>query len=198
MALMAAHGAIEPMPDCAIFADTLSRRGSEGILGRRCTSDYKIAPILAKVRELIGLKRRQRNPKQVMVEQWIGISLDEAIRAKPSFVPFIRHRHPLLEKRMNRVDCLRWLDANGYPRPPKSSCIGCPYHSDEQWRQLAAPEFAEAVAFDAAIREGIAGTRDQLYLHAARVPLDQVDLSTASERGQLDLFLNECEGMCGV
>jgi hypothetical protein len=30
------------------------------------------------------------------------------------------------------------------------------------------------------------------------VPLDQADLSTAADRGQLDLWLNECEGMCGV
>jgi len=35
-------------------------------------------------------------------------------------------------------------------------------------------------------------------MHRSLVPLDQVDLSTAEDRGQLNLFLNECEGMCGV
>jgi hypothetical protein len=30
------------------------------------------------------------------------------------------------------------------------------------------------------------------------VPLDASDLSTAADRGQLDLWPNECEGMCGV
>jgi hypothetical protein len=35
-------------------------------------------------------------------------------------------------------------------------------------------------------------------MHAQRVPLEQVDLSTAEDRGQLSLFNNECEGMCGV
>ena len=40
----------------------------------------------------------------------------------------------------------------------------------------------------------------QLYLHRSRAPLDEVDLSTDVERGQrvLDLFQNDCEGMCGV
>jgi hypothetical protein len=35
-------------------------------------------------------------------------------------------------------------------------------------------------------------------MHAQRVPLDQVDLSTPEDHGQLNLFNNECEGMCGV
>ena len=30
------------------------------------------------------------------------------------------------------------------------------------------------------------------------VPLDWADLSTAADHGQLDLWGNECEGMCGV
>jgi hypothetical protein len=35
-------------------------------------------------------------------------------------------------------------------------------------------------------------------VHRDLVPLDQVDLSTDAERGQADLFNDECEGMCGV
>jgi hypothetical protein len=38
----------------------------------------------------------------------------------------------------------------------------------------------------------------QWFVHRDRVPLTEVDLSTAEDRGQLDLFNNECEGMCGV
>jgi hypothetical protein len=40
--------------------------------------------------------------------------------------------------------------------------------------------------------------RAEEYMHAARIPLDEVDLSTPEERGQSNLFENECEGMCGV
>ena len=51
--------------------------------------------------------------------------------------------------RVVRDDCLRWLERNGYPAPPKSSCIGCPYHSDSLWRQMREEDpdaFADAVA----------------------------------------------------
>jgi hypothetical protein len=59
-------------------------------------------------------------------------------------------------------------------------------------------DWAKAVAFDAAVRDGPARHKGTMYVHPQRVPLDQVDLSTAEDRGQLNLFINECEGMCGV
>ena len=36
------------------------------------------------------------------------------------------------------------------------------------------------------------------FLHSSLRPLDSVDFSTEEERGQTNLFGNECEGMCGV
>jgi hypothetical protein len=238
MALMAAHGELTPMPDCAIFADTgwepanvyqhldwletvlpfpvhrvtggdlranaIARRNPtgatfdvvpwhvEGGIGRRqCTKDYKLRPIQRQVVTMLGGR-----PKGGCVS-WIGISLDEAYRMKPSRVQYMINRWPLIERQMARRDCLRWLERHGYPRPPKSSCIGCPYHSNDQWRALTPEEFADAVLVDNAIRISANGRRRQ-FMHHSLKPLDQVDLSTAEERGQLNLFLNECEGMCGV
>ena len=105
---------------------------------------------------------------------------------------------------MSRHDCLRWCERHGYPTPPKSACTFCPYHSDAQWRALRDddPEsFADAVAIDQAIRNGI-GPRlpngGGWFVHRSCVPLADVDLSTLADHGQLDLFGNECEGMCGV
>jgi hypothetical protein len=39
-----------------------------------------------------------------------------------------------------------------------------------------------------------------LFFHRSRVPLDQADFGTDIDHGQqeLNLFRNECEGMCGV
>jgi hypothetical protein len=88
--------------------------------------------------------------------------------------------------------------------------ITCPFHTDHRWRDLRdnrPDEWADAVEFDRAIRHGNAGARNGVelrgtaYLHRSCVPLDQVDLSTPEERGQLNLFdgfAAECEGMCGV
>lgn len=178
-----------------------------GMLNRQCTQDFKLIPIVRKVRELIGLKPRQRAPKTPVVEQWIGISLDEAIRMKPSRLPYVVHRWPLIEQRMTRMDCLAWLKERGYPQPPKSACTFCPYHDDALWRDMKANDPASwmsAVEVDRAIRNGVvnrAGKRlspAQWFLHNSRKPLDEVDFRTAEEAGQFRLFGNECEGMCGV
>ncbi len=176
---------------------------SGGMLRRQCTQDYKILPIIKKVRELLGLKKGQRAPKTVAVEQWIGISMDEAIRMKPSRLPFIEHRWPLIEKEMSRRHCLTWCEERQYPKPAKSACTFCPYTDNARWREMkdTDPEsFADAVAIDRAIRPGVPGqiNRQEWFVHRSRKPLDEVDLSTAEERGQINLFNNECEGMCGV
>ena len=170
-----------------------------GLATRQCTRNYKIRPIRRQTRLLL----RDVPLTAGMVEQWVGISLDEAIRMKPSGVAYIENRWPLIEQRISRADCLRWLELHGYPIAPKSSCVFCPYKSDSQWRGLrdGDPEgWDNAVAMDAAIRspERITRFRGALYAHRSLKPLDEVDLSTAEDRGQLNLFLNECEGMCGV
>jgi hypothetical protein len=178
---------------------------SGGMLRRQCTGDFKIVPIQRKLRELAGIERGARGPKYIAVEQLIGISTDEASRMKDSRFRWLLHRFPLIELGMSRGDCLRWLAERGYPTPPKSACTFCPYHDDRMWREMKLndPEsFAEAVEVDEAIRPGIAGPKrpdgEAWYLHRQRIPLRLVDFSNAEDRGQTNLFNEECEGMCGV
>lgn len=168
------------------------------MLWRKCTKEYKLDPIRRKVRELRG----GRN-----VVQWIGISLDEAHRMKQSRVQYIENRYPLIDLRMDRNNCIHWLDRNGYKRPPKSACIFCPYISDARLRTMrdSAPiDWLRLIEFDAAMRVAqretangakITGT---LYVHRSCKPISEVDLSTDIDRGQAEWFGNECEGMCGV
>lgn len=176
-----------------------------GQLRRQCTGDVKIQPIHRLVRELAGLAPRQHGPKHPIVEQWIGISLDETFRMKPSRFRWISHRWPLVELRMSRRDCIVWCEERQYPRPPKSACTFCPYRSSAEWREMRSSDpdaFASAIEIDRIIRPGMPGPRrpkgEGWFVHPSRRPLDEVDFSTAEERGQLNLFLNECEGMCGV
>lgn len=184
-----------------------------GMLNRQCTQDYKILPIQRKQRELIGLAKGQHWPKEVVIEQWIGISLDEEQRAKVSRIAAVHHRWPLLELHMTREDCLRWLRAKGFPIPSKSACTFCPYHDNALWRDMKAndPEsWADAVRVDEAIRNGVKNRSNKKplspakwYLHRELVPLDQVDLRSAEDAGQQRMFDEhgfavECEGMCGV
>jgi hypothetical protein len=169
---------------------TLSKTGQRGMARRQCTKEYKLEPIRRLVVEMMGGR-----PKGGC-EVWLGISTDEAIRMKPSRVRYMTSRWPLIEADMSRRDCERWLLAQGMSAP-KSACIGCPFRSNEAWRSLKPEEFADAVEVDAAIRHPW-GMRSQAFLHRDRVPLDKADLRTHAERGQPDLFGNECEGMCGV
>lgn len=170
--------------------------GSRGILQRQCTYDYKMLPLIKETKRIIG-----RTGNAV---QWIGISLDEIHRMKPSRDASIVHRWPLVELGMKRHDCLRWMDANGFPKPPRSACVYCPYHSDGEWRRLRDEEpdaFAQAVAFDLDYRNvkiKTGNTRGLPYLHNSLVPLGEVDFRTDEDHGQQVMFGNECEGMCGV
>jgi len=172
--------------------------GDRAMGRRQCTMEYKIQPLTKKARELVGLVPRQR-AKGVLCEMFIGISTDEALRMKPSQDAWKVHRWPLIEKNMSRNDCLAWMERKGYPLPPKSSCIGCPFHSDHEWRLIKADpvSWADAIEVDKAIRQQ-PGMRSQQFMHRSCVPLEQVDLSTAEDHGQIDMFNNECEGMCGV
>ena len=100
-------------------------RYRDGIGRRQCTSHYKIEPIQRKIRELLGAQPRQRIGHGA-AESWVGISVDEIIRATPSKVRYITKRFPLLEAKMSRGDCVRWLEERQYRVPPKSACLGCP------------------------------------------------------------------------
>ncbi len=177
--------------------------GTSGLLGRTCTYRHKIVPIVKKSRELGKIKRGQ---KSVGVIQWIGISLDEVSRMKPSRDPWSLHRWPLIELEMSRHDCLRWMERNGYPAPPRSACVYCPFKSDAEWRLLKRDEpneFIGAVNFERALQETHASVKTEgkrqsaPFLHNSMVPLDQIDFSEDTTQGNLH-FHNECEGMCGV
>lgn len=180
---------------------TLDREtGGRGMLRRQCTYDYKIDPIMRKTKEVCGIGRKPKNPLP-LVERWMGISLDEVQRMRLSSDWWAVNYYPLVDLEMTRGDCLRWLEEKSYPRPPRSACIGCPFRSDAEWRHLresSPEEFLEACDFDDAIRNR-GGMRGEIFIHSARIPLREVDLSTPEDHGQQNLFRDlECAGMCGV
>ena len=171
-----------------------------GMLWRKCTTDYKLAPLRKEVRRLVGIKPRQRKI-EVRVQQWIGISIDEASRMKDSGVPWSDNYYPLIEHRLSRADCLKWLKAHGYPEPRKSACTCCPYHSKSHWVDMKKhhpQEWDDSVAFDAHLRTGkLPGVTGDAYVHRRMVPLEEAILSD-HDPDQIDMFEQECEGMCGV
>lgn len=188
--------------------------GDVGMTRRQCTSDYKIDAIEAEVRRELGikpgqsirhflkLKRSQETP--ALVEQWVGISTDEIERLRRSDKAYIHLRHPLIEARMSRRDCVRWLEERQYRVPSKSACVFCPFKDNEEWRFLKEhhpADFARAVKVDQAIRNGNPGrglTATVVGLHRSLQPLETIDFNKPEADQQRFGFANECLGMCGV
>lgn len=178
--------------------------GGKSLLGRKCTAEYKVRAILVRQRQIAGVPRGCSTP---FCETLIGISTDEAHRMKPSREPWSVNAWPLIEVGMSRQDCLAWMAARGYPTPPRSSCVFCPFHSDAEWVRLRddePAEFARAVQFDETLREkarhatGTARLAGDVFLHSSLKPLAEVQFSDVPSHLQVDLFGNECEGLCGV
>ena len=184
--------------------------GKLGIRKRQCTNQYKIRPIHAWVSKMIGRKPRARTPYAC---QWLGITSDEWHRAKPSRASWVSTAHPFLDLGWRRHDCLDWF-AQQYPKRPlvKSACMGCPFHADRTWLQMARqdPEGMErTIQLDDRLQapERIAlenGRGLPQYLHNSGRPLREV-LADLDRRDKMkiplfdtDGFGNECEGHCGV
>jgi len=169
-----------------------------GLGKRECTGLYKIEPVRKKVRQILGYKKGERVAKTTLVEQWMGISTDELERVKENKVKWTINRFPLIEMGMSRGDCYQWFKKH-YPNKPlaKSACIACPYHNNSMWRGMKTNDpvsWEEACQFDEAIRK-LGSKGDNQYVHSSAKPLRTADLGDDKTP---DLFLGECDGMCGV
>ena len=177
---------------------------------RQCTNQYKLKPIHRYLREYLGLENGLKAPKDQQVSMWLGLSVDEASRIKPSKQEWITMVYPLIEdedgttkRNISRAQLYRWFKERYPDRDlPKSACIGCPYHTDQRWANMKAndPEsFQDAVNVEWAMqnvpqsRGALTGTA---YLHKARVPLNDVEFNVEGQ--QEDGMHEECEGLCGI
>tara|TARA_B100001939_G_scaffold39585_1_gene30834 strand:- start:3766 stop:4650 length:885 start_codon:yes stop_codon:yes gene_type:complete len=181
--------------------------GKMGFGRRTCTAEYKIRPIQEKVREILGVK----NLRNKYVEMVMGISFDEIQRVKEPMTKWQVNCYPYIQEEITRQDIIDWTQKEGYPKPPRSACIICPYHNDVEWKRLKEhypEEFAYAVEFDEWLRnpnsESAALTNfkkyddgSEQYLYRSKIPLREATFAEPKDY-QGSLFDDECEGMCGV
>jgi hypothetical protein len=186
--------------DAIIPAYTIDGSGDKGILRRQCTSNWKMEPLEAAARRHLGYKSRQVVRKRACA--LIGISTDEAQRMKTSRTRWIDNCYPLVDERLRREDCLRIVSEAGLPRPERSACYFCPFHTTAEWKMLRddhPDEWQRAVEYDRSIRHTTrAGVNKPIFLHRQLVPLDEAVLDRPEENLFGDSWGNECEGMCGV
>jgi len=179
--------------------------GKNGMLRRRCTSNYKIKQITKKYREVLNLKNK-RFPK---TEIWIGISHEEKHRMnipkekwKVHLYPFCGYRvYPNGKtERIENAEIKTRSYINEYyisknlPIPVKSSCVFCPFMSDYSWRELKLtdPEgFKIACETDELIR-GYGNS----FLHVSCTPLKDLKFSE-KKKGFFD-DLGNCSDYCNI
>lgn len=139
--------------------------GEIGKLSNFCSSYWK--------REVV---KRWANTKGVKaVDNWLGISTDEMSRMARGRGNKWHNRFPLIERGLNRGDCIAMVKRMGWPEAPRSSCWLCPNHTQGEWRDIRdnkPDDWQSAVDLDRELR-----IRDpHAFLHADGVPLDQADL----------------------
>lgn len=171
-----------------------------GLSRRQCTREWKIRPMRrwgAEELKQLGLKKTPG-----IIEKWLGITLDEIERMRASSgVKYVTLNYPFIEQ-LNRAwtrgMAMQWLKKNDLGIPVKSSCIFCPYHDRQTWREIQLADngdWEKAIAVDEAIRHKRPGYT--CYLTAERKPLVECDFRSQEDHGQLTLWeAEECSGMC--
>jgi hypothetical protein len=175
-----------------IPAFTRSAEGNVGKLHTYCSNEWK--------KRVIGryLRSLGYGPKRPVIT-WIGISVDEVGRAKPSGTDWQEYTWPLLfDRPTRRAECAGIIARAGLPPAARSSCWMCPLHHDNEWRDIRdnAPEdWKRAVAFDEAIRARDPG----VFVHSSAVPLAEADLSLPEPAPDLFGGVDGCDsGHCFV
>jgi hypothetical protein len=122
---------------------------------------------------------------------WMGFSIDEKRRARVTLGKW-QSRFPLLERRMNRQDCIALVLSMGWPRPPRSSCWMCPNHTHDEWlwiKENAPQDFQKADDFQQAIQV----IDPHLWLSDSPAPLSEIDFTRPDD------LLSSCKsGECFV
>lgn len=163
--------------------------GEKGMLFRTCTNRFKM--------EAVQSELRFRGWKESRIELWLGMTIDEIERVKPSRIGWIDHRHPLVEMDRTRAWCEDYLRKIGV-QPTKSACYFCPYRSWESWEVMDRADLAKAIEYDESIRHARGGHLS--YVHRSFKPLREA-VGAEKPLSLLDNLgspMDECEGACEI
>ncbi len=109
----------------SLYATCQRRRVVPSQVWRWSTRDYKITPIYAHYRTL-----------NAHVYQYLALAYDEVSRIKDSGSPSVTNIFPLIDRKLNRDDCVRIIRASGFSVPPKSGCFFCPFNNVARWHGI--------------------------------------------------------------
>lgn len=167
------------------------KTGEPGKGKRQCTRYWKIRPVNRGIRIETRTFRKAVSNESFHVLK--GISTDEISRAKDSQEACQKAVFPLIDAGFSRADCIDWLKKNGFPSVPKSACFFCPLKDQESWIRISKDRklWPRLIEIDRQLNE-----RGE-YIHPSCKPMESKPFMNENEE-QLNLWNNECEGMCGV
>ena len=196
--------------DGNIFIPAYTTDGMKrGQLLRQCTGRWKIDPLRRFISLILNARGMTKSPG--IVEQWIGITLDEIGRARPSDVKYINNIYPFvnlryetkgaeqakyLSRRWYRLDVVNWLVQNGLEVPVISACVICPYSHPATRRAIRDSgngDWEVACRIDVAIRHKRPGY--VAFVDRQLKPLSECNFDAPA----MDLFPSddaECSGHC--
>jgi hypothetical protein len=169
-----------------LLIPAFTRQGDNPEVGKLptfCSNEWKQRVVMRYLRS-VGVKE---------CNVWMGYTIDEIERVKPSAVKWFRRTYPLINgpRTMSRADCLAYLEYHNLPRPMKSACFMCPLRTNTEWMELKErypSEYRKAVQLESSIRQ-----RDpDAYLHRQGVPLPEVDYAVPDAQEDAQCSLGFC------
>jgi hypothetical protein len=169
---------------------------------RGCTRDFKSRLLDKHAKKWAEVPWGYKG--EPMVTKILGISHDESSRMKTSDKRWYKFQYPLVEMKITRADCLAIIASAG-EAAPRSACVFCPFHSNEEWRKVRSnPEdWQRAVQFERDFHKvwedngGFGGLKSKPTLHKSGLPLDEAPIDD-DQQTMFSNWENECAGICGV
>ena len=167
---------------------TKDLKGKPTQLAKYCTNEFKTYPIWKVFRKEFGATHK--NP----VTYWLGYTVDEIHRMKPAKRKYVVRRYPLVEKRIGRAECYRYLEKHGFDDVVSSACWCCPYRRNSEYAYLSEDEHQKSVDFEkqANTRGMVKGKQtSELRIHKSLIPLSERPFE---DLDQTDMFDDD---ICG-
>jgi hypothetical protein len=105
----------------------LYTRNDQGEVGKTsvkaCTSVFKINQLKKELRKLEGVQRFTKDTYKIIM--YIGFSIDEVRRLKPSTDSYVENQFPLVWLGMNKTDCINYVEKELGFVPRSSVCNMC-------------------------------------------------------------------------
>lgn len=106
-----------------LFEKCIARHVFPDMFRRWCTRDFKVAPIHRFYR---------KKYKGFMIQEFLGIDVGEIKRCRTAKEDYITKHYPLVDWKMDRLDCEKYILEKKFPYVIKSGCYFCPFNSGKR------------------------------------------------------------------